>query len=289
MEFADHRPGRPPRDAAFRRVRVQRGVRFEVATEAVPRDPIARELALGVYPPICRAAYELMDALAPVGGRVLDLGAHLGSFALAATASRRLVAAIEPAPRNVELLEASRRANRFENLQVVSAAVADRRGDVDFLPAGPFGRVVAGPDRGGTVVVPSITVDELLEELGWDSVDFVKIDVEGSEVAALIGMAGLLRRPDAPPILVESNAHTLDLLGESPRTLKATLEGFGYSAYQIERRRLVPVSAREPQLTELVDLLAVKGTPAPLGRWRVESPRSRLRQVGLRVEDTPRL
>ncbi|HEY2154550.1 MAG TPA: FkbM family methyltransferase, partial [Isosphaeraceae bacterium] len=124
--------------------------------------------------------------------------------------------------------------------------------------------------------------DDLLDALGWDRVDFLKMDVEGSEVAGLIGMANLLRRVDAPPILVESNGHTLEFLGETPRSLKAALEAYGYRVYLVDRPRLVPVAVGELQPTTVVDYLAVKRTPIPPRHWRIDAPmssRERVRRV----------
>ncbi len=279
----DRRPESSPCDMTIRRgVRVRRDVRFDVATDAEPRDPISRELSLGVFPPLCRSAFELMDVLTPEGGRVLDLGAHIGTFSLAAAASGRCVVAVEPAPGNVALLHVSRVANPSASLKVVTAAIADHAGEVGFLPAGPFGHVVRGPRPEGSLNVPAIPGDDLLDVLGWDRVDFLKMDVEGSEVAALIGMAGLLRRADAPPILVESNGHTLEFLGETPRSLKAALEAYGYRVYLVDRPRLVPVAVGELQPTNVVDYLAVKRTPIPPEGWRIDAPMSageRVRRV----------
>ena len=48
--------------------------------------------------------FELALDLAPPDGVMLDLGAHLGTFTLAAAASGRKVIAVEAAPRNVALL-----------------------------------------------------------------------------------------------------------------------------------------------------------------------------------------
>src|SRR5438270_48046 len=93
------------------------GARRSGARPADPRDPISCELARRVFPPLCRPAFELVEGLAPESGRVLDLGAHIGTFALAASASGRRVLAVEPAPRNLDLLNASRRANRFDRLR----------------------------------------------------------------------------------------------------------------------------------------------------------------------------
>ncbi|HEY2154167.1 MAG TPA: FkbM family methyltransferase, partial [Isosphaeraceae bacterium] len=160
-------PEPDPRDMSIRRgVRVRRGIRFDVATDAVPRDPISRELSLGVFPPLCRSAFELMDVLTPPDGRVLDLGAHIGTFSLAAAASGRRVVAVEPAPRNVALLHVSRIANPSVSLRVVKAAIADHDGEVGFLPGGPFGHVVRESHPAGGLNVQAIPGDDLLDELG---------------------------------------------------------------------------------------------------------------------------
>ena len=275
-------PSIPPDMLIRRRIPVLRGVSFDVATEADPRDPISRELAMGVYPPLCRPSFELAGALVPESGRVLDLGAHIGTFALAASASGHRVLAVEAAPRNVELLDASRRENRFDRLRVVHAAVSDHRGEVGFIPAGPFGYVVAESSPVGGLNVPAVPVDELLDEVGWDRVDFIKMDVEGSEVSALIGMSRLLQRHDAPTLLVESNGHTLHFFGETPTSLKAALAAYGYRIFQVDRRRLIPVTIEELQATTVVDYLAVKRLPCPPRRWRFDVPmsaRERLRRI----------
>jgi hypothetical protein len=97
------------------------------------------------------------------------------------------------------------------------------------------------------------------------------LDVEGSEPAALTGLAEFLVRPDAPPILYESNGHTLRLRGETCRSLKSLIERFGYRSYLADQvsLRLVPISAVDPQPDCFVDCLAVKAGPhAPAG-WAV--------------------
>lgn len=278
----DSRLERPPGASATRAVTVRRDVEFRATIEADPRDPISRELSLGVFPPLCRPGFELAEALTPPGGRVLDLGAHVGTFALAVASIGRRVIAVEPSPRNFELLDASRRINHLTRLATVHAAAIDAPGMVGFIPAGPFGHVTPDLSPVGGLDVPAVAADDLLGQFGWDRVDFIKMDVEGAEVAALIGLSGLLRRPDAPPLLVESNGHTLGLLGETPDSLKATLGAYGYRLYQVEGRRLIPIALDEFQPTTVVDYLAVKATPVPPRRWRVDAPltrRDRLRRI----------
>src|SRR5258707_2087396 len=78
----------PPLDgnkAALTTLRVAENVTFEVLTE--DDEPISRTLAAGVYPPEYGFLIELLRAITPTGGRVLDLGAHVGIFSLAAAAA----------------------------------------------------------------------------------------------------------------------------------------------------------------------------------------------------------
>jgi hypothetical protein len=106
-------------------------------------------------------------------------------------------------------------------------------------------------------------VDSLLTARGLTRVDFVKMDIEGSEATAVRGMAGLLSRPDAPVVFYESNGYTLDFYGETCQGLKAEFERFGYRNYYVDtaRARLVPVGQDDLQPDCCVDYLAVKDAP----------------------------
>ncbi len=263
-------------------VLVAEGVRFSVAVGAESPDPISTLLRSGQFPhgPV----FGLLKHLAPEGGRVLDLGAHVGSFSMAAAAAGFEVASVEASPINVELLRASVARNGFEpRLTVVHAAVGDRAGDLEFHQDGPFGHVVdrgyLGQGYGDHLRVPALTVDDLLSRLGWDRVDFIKMDVEGSEVAALRGMPRLLARRDAPTIFYESNGHTLRFFGESPRNLWRTLEASGFRNFLVETNRLLPVRSRHLQTETVVDYLATKQPLTDSATWRVDRPLSRLEVI----------
>jgi FkbM family methyltransferase len=269
----------PPGTAIRRGIKVRAGVSFSVVTEADPNESIARHFAKGIFPPILDPLVRLVESLVPPGGRVLDLGSHIGTFALAVAATGREVVAVEASPSNFELLDRSRRLNRFENLRVVNAAVAEGPGELRFLQSGPFGFVDKDSSYEASVCVPAIAVDDLLEQVGWDRVDFIKMDIEGSEVAGLLGMSRLLTGPQAPPLHVESNGHTLRLFNETPSSLKAALGAYGYRLFQVEDRRLIPVEIHDYQATTVVDYLALKAAP-PSGRpWRVAPPMSCREQI----------
>lgn len=260
--MTDLPPGTDCRTVTFRD-----GLRFTVVFDAGADDPLTRLYADGQFP---HGPFSgLLPHLLRPGTAVLDLGAHLGSFALVAAAAGCRVVAVEACPRNAALLRASAACNGFDRLHVVHAAVSDRPGTVQFCANGPFGLIHVASVHSPRIEVRAVTVDALLAEVGWTTVDLLKMDVEGSEVAAVRGMSGLLARPDAPPLVYESNGHTLHLFDQSPAALKAALEGFGYANYLIEPNQLVPVSAEDVQPSVVTDHLAVKGRPDLPADWRV--------------------
>jgi hypothetical protein len=160
-------------------------------------------------------------------------------------------------------------------MRVVHGAVTDRPGIVQFMPNGPHGVVFTPSVDLPSVAVPAVTVDQILREIGWPRVDFIKMDVEGSEIAAVRGMRHLLARRDAPPILYESNGHTLRFFDKTANQLKSSLEHLGYRNYQVDQAVLTPVRARELQPFGVVDYLAVKRWPSRLFGWRVRKRFSR--------------
>lgn len=231
---------------------------------AAQSDPVAQSYRSGDLGPIGLLLSVARAAVRP-GARVLDLGAHIGGFACAMAARGCRVLAVEASPRNVALLDASRRHNDFRDLHVEQAAVGDHEGEIRFQANGPWGQVAAGE---GGVRVPMTTVDAILERHGWSEVDFVKLDVEGYEVRALRGGARLLSGADAPPVFFESNSHTLAAFGETPESLRAEFLVRGYTVYHVRAGVLVPVRPDDRQRKVCTDYLACKRVPAGLAAWQ---------------------
>ncbi len=127
------------------------------------------------------------------GDTVLDCGANVGVYTRKALEQgARLVVAIEPAPENVNCLrktfEEEIRAGR---VIVYPKGVWDRDAELVLRTYGPqsggdsvalnFPHSQAGP------TVQLTTIDELTSELKLQSVDFIKMDIEGAERQALRG------------------------------------------------------------------------------------------------------
>jgi FkbM family methyltransferase len=133
------------------------------------------------------------------GDVVLDCGANVGVFvktALSRGASR--VIAIEPAPENLVAL----RKNFAEEIAAGKVVIYPKgvwdQDDVLTLyiqthnsAADSF---VLREKDSPTVKVPLTTIDHLVQELHLDRVDFIKMDIEGSERRAVPGAAATIRR-----------------------------------------------------------------------------------------------
>jgi FkbM family methyltransferase len=253
--------GEVPTGATSCHVRLAQGPEFEVTVDETAQDPLTSAYLSGQGHRINEHLVEVMLELVKPGDRVLDLGAFVGTFSLAAAAAGCEVCAIEASEENAALLRLSRVRNRFTDMRVIQAAVTDRPQTLNFQSRGPWGRVMESEGDSWDAVL-GIRVDDLVTQLGWDSVDFMKMDVEGWEMKAIRGMAKLLESPEAPPLILESNGHTLAFYDATPQKLCRQLEELGYRCYLVEPGRFVEVSPNEIQPQTVVDWLAVKG-PLP--------------------------
>ncbi len=165
-------------------------------------------------PEVC----ETIRRLLVPGATFVDVGANIGWFSLLGASlvgPAGRVLAIEPNPRNVELLDMSARENGFSNIQAYCVALSDGPGMVALETDGSNGRVVAleGPPARpvkADFVVASWPLDHLVGDAGLGRVDVMKIDVEGAEPLALRGAVQLIER-DHPVIVTEFYPLALDL------------------------------------------------------------------------------
>ena len=133
----------------------------------------------------------------PRGGDIVfDIGAGRGEDTIAfsrAVGGAGRVVAIEAHPTSYELLEAFCRLNRLENTVRLNVAVMDRQGEVSMNESADWvAHSVAVDGAPGSVRVPSRTLDQICRELDIDHIDFLKMNIEGSERHALAGMESMI-------------------------------------------------------------------------------------------------
>ena len=194
-------------------------------------DPVVSgALALGVYE---RQVSVRFRAEVRPGMTVVDVGANLGYYAVIAlggSAPHGRVIAFEPDPANHALL--LRNLLPFgDRATARRQAVAAASGTL-LLHRHPDNKgkhsVLAAPELDAGVSVEAVTLDAALAELGGPRVDVIKLDVEGAEPLALIGMAETLAR-HRPVLFLECAPRRWTRAGFDPVAVLGGLKARGYA------------------------------------------------------------
>jgi FkbM family methyltransferase len=170
----------------------------------------------------------MVDHVRP-GGVFYDLGANVGYFTLIAArlvGAEGHVRAYEPLPTNAAALRRSVALNGLSNVTVIEAAVASAVGTASFQP-GPTGQ--DGRLGAGDLEVQTRAVDADVQD-GAPPPSVVKIDVEGAEHDALLGMRATLTE-HRPVIVCEMHDDPWDL-DQNP--VPVLLSGLGYDVAWLE-------------------------------------------------------
>lgn len=158
----------------------------------------------GFEPESLRLFLQLLDT----SETVLDVGAHVGLYALMASTDRPDITtvAFEPVPRNLEYLRTNVERNHAPNLRVEAAAVGDHDGTITLhipettrLPA-TASIVGSNSEESVPTDVAIVSLDTYADEHDLGSIDLIKLDVEGAETAVLRGAAGIIR--DHQPAII---------------------------------------------------------------------------------------
>lgn len=192
---------------------------------------------------------KLFKSLIREGMVVVDIGAYAGYYSLVAAdlvGEEGKVYAFEPNPENYVLLLKNLEVNRCKNVTPVQKAIADRDGRARlFLAQENKGdhRLFDSNDGRESITVDVTSLDAFFKERDY-RVDVIKMDIQGSEMAALKGMTRILEKNDDLKILTEFWPNGIRMSGASPEEFLKKLVEFGFELYHInEKRKLVePIS-----------------------------------------------
>ncbi|MFH1339655.1 MAG: FkbM family methyltransferase [Pseudomonadota bacterium] len=145
---------------------------------------------------------DFLRAHSPGGGVFVDVGANVGTYALALArhvGADGKVIAIEPHPVTHARLKFNCEASGATQVTLVAAAAGPADGELLIETDGDnlgASHIVSGQPSGNAIRVPALRLQRILEEAGVSQVDALKIDVEGFEDRVLTGFF-----KEAPPSL----------------------------------------------------------------------------------------
>lgn len=146
------------------------------------------------------------------------------------------IVAVEPQPRLAIALEKSLIANALCKFQIYQVAIGNADGEIELLvPFGTSGTAgvhfeLSGTHQYNVLKVPLRRFDDLVDWQNFTGKVLLKLDVEGSECAFLLGASKMIATLK-PTLIIEVHPRSLQAAGATGAELKQLLQGLGYKRY----------------------------------------------------------
>ena len=160
----------------------------------------------------------------------------------------------EPHPISYERTLDQIRVNGQTNVTVLNVAVGDQDGELTMTFGGRPGQgsadaqirqMLSANPRASTVTVPVVRIDTVVAQRHLPHPSFVKIDVEGLELAVLRGMSETIER-DHPGLFIELHGLDVDAKRVNATRVVELLLEHGYEITHVESERRVSAPADAP-------------------------------------------
>jgi FkbM family methyltransferase len=206
---------------------------------------------------------------------LFDIGAHFGIFSLAAIhyggAEARAIA-VDPSELAGHVVRAQAELNGVaDRLEMIEAAAGAAEGFVDLLPLGMIAsgylQAASGQPVRELKRIPAVTIDGLSMSRGLIPTH-VKIDVEGSELAVLLGARGVIARA-RPIILIELHNQMVIERGGDPAATLAELDHVGYQIWSLDGG---PIQRADILRPPLIRVMAWDRPPLAITSPRTTAP-----------------
>lgn len=189
------------------------------------------------------------------GDTFLDIGAGIGYYTISASkivGGEGRVISFEPDPNYFKLLQKNAKENGCNNITLFQKAVSNRNGETKLYLYDKVGRnrieevnyFLADLEVLDCLKIESVRLDDFL---GDGKINFIKMDIEGSEYLALEGMKSLIKKNPEVKIIAEMPDYkNLEFL----RTLKEL--GFKIYEMNIDTEKLDPIENLE-EFIKMID------------------------------------
>ena len=195
------------------------------------------------------ATTDLFEKVVRPGDVVLDLGANIGYFTLLAAKNvgpSGKVFSFEPETKNFSYLKKNIELNNYNHVQPNQKAVSNKNGttklficDYDSghhtinqhegIEKYSHGRT----DKESSIDIETIVLDDYLRDK-TNKVDVIKMDVEGAEMLALLGLDQTIKNNSSLKMFIEFFPLLIEEMGSSPKEfIRKLLEDYGFSMFVI--------------------------------------------------------
>lgn len=179
------------------------------------------------------------------GDTVFDIGANIGFHSLMMARlvrSTGQVHAFEPDMETFSILLRNIQINNYSNIIPIQKAVLDENGKVrlcrDLINNGAH-HICSSVDTGEAIVVDCLRLDDYCDGY-YSKIDFIKMDIEGSEMCALKGMKRLIESNTKLKMVLEYFPAALKRYDTEAKELIGYLLERGFDIFHIDDCNLVP-------------------------------------------------
>jgi FkbM family methyltransferase len=206
-------------------------------------------------------ASRLLETFLQPGMTVIDIGANVGYFAL--LEARQVgrtgkVIAVEPVPENARVFLSNVESSGYSNIDFRQIGISDRNGALPLHLSAKSNHhsLSAVPWPTSDLLVRVSTLDSLLAGHALSSVDLIRMDIEGHELAVLNGMRQTIEKY-SPRLFIELHPH---LVGpDAMRRYLREMKSLGYALeWVLDQERDAPLRwlFLRPEKLEMDELIS---------------------------------
>jgi len=207
----------------FKSVRIKQNSIEEKNISELIQDPLAMIKEI-----LITKVYEDEEVKVEPEDIVLDCGANIGIFSIYAAKKAKMVYALEPSEDEITSLYENKTLNNCNNIKIIPKAVLDISKNAKLCLVENVSHFIVSPGIKYSVLkdnvdekmvsIKTISIDEFVKEENLKRIDFIKMDIEGSEEKALLGAKETLK--EFKPKLAITIYHNLNDFYKIPLLIK---------------------------------------------------------------------
>jgi len=216
----------------------------------------------------------VVNSLLKPGNVAIDLGGNIGthSITMSNMVGEGRVYTFEPQSLTYSILQNNILLNKCKNVVTYRFACSDV--DYQTISMQPFSYEGENVNNGALRVdnkhfIGDLALTRTIDSFDFDSLDFIKIDIQGSEVRALRGASKTISK-FKPYMFIEIEQQYLLEMGSSSKELIELILSFGYALYRIETdypcdHICVPIEKVEYFERDIIPAMNLKLSPKIFG------------------------